>query len=142
MVSNSHPQRWGGGSLEAWGVQHRRSTYCYCGTPLLLNCCRLYWCVCKYIHICSLRMCADLTAPFNLIISGRLASVGWGKRYWSTYYCHQPWQLLRLHMCCACGLFLLDSYAKQTFTSTIFHSLASQHEAKPSFAAFALSLVP
>ena len=51
----------------------------------------IWVCLCVYIYVVS--VCLP-TCPFYLAVSGRLTCGGWGKRYWSCYYYHLPWQLL------------------------------------------------
>ena len=75
----------------------------YCRTPLLLDCRKPDGRICECLSICGPTMCADSTIPFYLAVSRRLACGGWGKRYWSWYYYHPPWQLLRLQMYSADG---------------------------------------
>ena len=56
-----------------WPGGNRRSTNCCSGAPLLLGCIALHSCACACLYLCGLRMCADSTCPFYLVVSGRLA---------------------------------------------------------------------
>ena len=53
----------------------------------------IWVCLCVYIYASVVSVCLP-TCPFYLAVSGRLTCGGWGKRYWSCYYYHLPWQLL------------------------------------------------